>query len=845
MLKNIIRRVKFYKFNYLLIGFCSVICISGFNSVLFLREIVEKSVQSQSRQILGADLSISVRRQLTDTELSKINSILDPKLQSTILQTEFFGMVESSKEVRLSQVKAVSEGYPMYGQLLDVDEKEILFTKPSLSSPFADGAFSQSAVSQLSVKIGDLVKVGQLQVRVSQIILKDTTQSIRFSSFAPKIYIHSDWLYKTDLLKVGSTLNQALLVKNKDAKQTTAELKEKFLTAFPDPAVRVESDQDEAQDSARALQYLLDYLGLITVIGLSIAVFGIGIIVKSLFQSKFKEITLQQILGKSLKSSIIEFIFELSLMILIFSTFSLFLSYLIANQLLPLLSEFLFVDFVINLKISYFFQVLIVFLFIFTFISLPYFRLFFKSQLLEIWNSKFKVSEDSLTSGWKYFLTFFIFLFAAAFYICKSLVLSIILALSLLAQSIVLYFFIRLIFRIFQKGNLRSSFILQQSVKLIKHDFASYFIVMVVISIGAGLMTTLPTIRTTLEQEIKAPKGLKLPSAFLFDIQDEQKEKLLAELEENKIKIEAFSPMIRARITKINDKTFEREVETSVRTREDERQQRLRNRSVNLSYRELLSEDESVVDGQFSNQEVNLETAALSIESEYAERIQVKLGDFIYFDLQGVEIKGQVTSLRKVRWSSFKPNFFILISPSFVQDAPKTYLGILTDSQKDSLPLVLKILAKHFPNVSLVNVNEFMKSLFDLLSSFEKILLWSAYYVLLVSFLILIAIFIVHSESDKRFVIIAKALGTSQNKIQQIFLVETGFFLSLSIFFGSLAGVGIAWLINKYTIKASFSIPFLEVIAVFILLSALGAIVRFAFIKKASYQKLNAIYKEL
>jgi len=845
VLKNILRRIKFYKFNYLLIGFCSVICISGFNSILFLREIVEKSVQSQSRQILAADLSVSVRRQLTQVELSKINSLLDQNQQQTILQTEFFGMVESEKEIRLVQIKAVNEKYPLYGQLLNAESKKIEFVIPEPNASYAEGVFSQSALNQLNIKAGDFIKAGQLKIKVSQVIGKDTTQSIRFSSFAPKIYIHSDWLPKTDLLKASSTLNQALLIRNNNKELKTADLKEKFLNEFPDPAVRIESDLDEAQDSARALQYLLDYLGLITVIGLSIAVFGIGIIVRSLFQSKFKEITLQQILGKSLRSCVAEFAIELLLMILIFSTLSLFLSYSIANQLLPFLSQFLFVDFVISLKISYFFQVLIVFLFIFTFISIPYFRLFFKSQLLSIWNNRFTTDEKSLTSGWKYFLAFFVFLFAAAFYICKSLVLSAILASSLLAQSFLLYFFVRFLFKILLSSRFKSSFVLQQSIKLIRHDFASYFIIMVVISIGAGLMTTLPTIRTTLEQEIKAPKGLALPSAFLFDIQDEQKDKLLIELKQKEVSIDAFSPMIRARITKINNNTFEREIETSVRTREDERQQRLRNRSVNLSFRDKLTDDEDVVAGKFANEQIDLDTASLSIESEYAERIKVKLGDIIYFDLQGVEIKGKVTSLRKVRWSSFKPNFFILISSSFVQDAPKTYLGILTDNQKEKLPEVLKVLAKNFPNVSLINVNEFMKALFDLLSSFETILIWSAYYVLLVSFLILIAIFIVHSDSDKRFVIVAKALGTSQKKVQQIFLVETGFFLSLSVLFGAFAGIAIAWLINKYTIKASFSVPFAEVFTVFILLSTLGMIVRFAFVKKASYQKLNAIYKEL
>ena len=43
----------------------------------------------------------------------------------------------------------------------------------------------------------------------------------------------------------------------------------------------------------------------------------------------------------------------------------------------------------------------------------------------------------------------------------------------------------------------------------------------------------------------------------------------------------------------------------------------------------------------------------LSLETRYMDRIGVSLGDTLTFDILGLEFTGKITSVRRVKWTSF------------------------------------------------------------------------------------------------------------------------------------------------------------------------------------------------
>jgi putative ABC transport system permease protein len=158
--------------------------------------------------------------------------------------------------------------------------------------------------------------------------------------------------------------------------------------------------------------------------------------------------------------------------------------------------------------------------------------------------------------------------------------------------------------------------------------------------------------------------------------------------------------VIRARLTGINGNTPAAGGEA---TREAERNQFMRRREQNLSWRFKPDEAaERITAGQWMRPEDP--RIECSLEQRFAKSIGAKLGDTVSFDVQGVPVESVVTSLRQVRWASLRPNFFVLLSPHALLGAPVMWIAAIpqvADADRARLPGVI---AAHFPNVTAFDI---------------------------------------------------------------------------------------------------------------------------------------------
>ena len=70
------------------------------------------------------------------------------------------------------------------------------------------------------------------------------------------------------------------------------------------------------------------------------------------------------------------------------------------------------------------------------------------------------------------------------------------------------------------------------------------------------LINLIPQIYKGLQEEISRPKGYKIPSLFLFDIQPDQIEPLKNIISNENEELNYISPMVRARLEKVNGENF-------------------------------------------------------------------------------------------------------------------------------------------------------------------------------------------------------------------------------------------------------------------------------------------------
>jgi putative ABC transport system permease protein len=203
------------------------------------------------------------------------------------------------------------------------------------------------------------------------------------------------------------------------------------------------------------------------------------------------------------------------------------------------------------------------------------------------------------------------------------------------------------------------------------------------------------------------------PNLFLLDVQPAQRDGVLALLAREGGRRPIEAPIVRARLVSVAGRPVldrrraerERDRAEAGQDRED-RGQNFRSREQNLTFRETLGDSETVTAGRFWAPG-GAASPDVSLEEGFADAIGAKLGDALVFDLQGQALEGRVTSLRKVRWQSFQPNFFIILHPSLLKGAPALHL-LAVEADPAARGRIQNGLVRDFPNVTPIDVSEIL-----------------------------------------------------------------------------------------------------------------------------------------
>jgi putative ABC transport system permease protein len=310
--------------------------------------------------------------------------------------------------------------------------------------------------------------------------------------------------------------------------------------------------------------------------------------------------------------------------------------------------------------------------------------------------------------------------------------------------------------------------------------------------LGSMLLNLVPMLQQSIQAEITLGESSKLPSLFLFDIQDEQVAQLKSFFKETPLI--GLSPFIRGRISKINDEAVEVETEDAM-TREGQREQRFRNRGTNLSYRDELTESETLLEGKpfpGAYDEKRDGLPLISIENRYAQRLGIKLGDKLEFSILGVPLLGQVSNVRKVRWTSFIPNFFLQFQSGVLDDAPKTWLASVPQMGKDKIMTLQNKLYESFPNISAVDISRVVKKILDVMRQMGWALKAMSFLCLSVGFFVLYSLASHQMNARKMDMVLLKVIGMGERQLRTMVVRE---FMGIG-FFASFLGAGFGILVS-------------------------------------------------
>lgn len=753
---------------------------------------IKQRLENNARKILSADLTIDVRREFTNEELILFKQEVQDK--GVISESyEFFAMMTTSTESRLVQVRVIDDLYPFYGTIKLEQGQSIQQLKgPEIwaYSEFKD---------LMNLKINEKVKLGSAELNVSDFITEDQTQTFRLASLAPRIFIHIDNLKKTELIQFGSTFSSIQLVKlNPDI--DVIQLSDQLKKVLKDPGIDVTTYKSLPDDLSGPTQRLSDFLGLTSLVSLLFCSLSLFYLLQIWSSEQQKEKAALAVFGMpTYHIQLIEFI--QSILIAILSTALSTLLVIISTPVVESsIREWFATDFTFVVTFKEVSIILVCQFILLGVLTFPYERS--NSPLSRL----IKDEMISNQKGIKFFLPLLLLIWPFAIFASRSWKNGSFFFLAILSICSALILIGWLLLKILKAYHWKNWMMSYATKSLSRQTTASWAFI-VTVGVCSALLNLMPQIQSSLQSMMSLDQNKSTPSIFMFDIQQEQYENVLSFLKDRKIEPQATSPLIRGRILKINNLPFEREEKTGTFvTREEENEAQIKNRSINLTYRNKFQSGDKIVEGEtFSlTYDKSQKYPYISIEKSYAERLELSIDDVLTFDVQGIEVQGQIKNIREVRWSRFEPNFFILFQDGILNEAPQTHLAALPALDSKQKSELMKSISQKFANVSLIDVERLIRDIVQNLNRVSGALKLMTSLSFITGLLALI--FLLSSESLRRAqeVHLLKILGSQINQILKTRIAEVFLLSSISL----IIGLGASYIISYFIVDQIFKVGY-------------------------------------
>ena len=223
-----------------------------------------------------------------------------------------------------------------------------------------------------------------------------------------------------------------------------------------------------------------------------------------------------------------------------------------------------------------------------------------------------------------------------------------------------------------------------------------------VVAFGLGLtvLLLLTLVRTDLLEGWRKTLDEDAPNQFLINIQRSETASVAKIFADRGIKPPQLSPLVRARMTFIND--------VSVKEREYPEQggEWFANREQNLSWAATLSDSNEIVAGEWWPADY-AGPPLVSIEEEQAVETGLGVGDRLQFEIAGQRLSAEIASVRKINWDSFQPNFFLVLSPGALDDFPATFIASMR-VEPQQRPALVDLVRAH-PTISVIDLDSILQ----------------------------------------------------------------------------------------------------------------------------------------
>jgi putative ABC transport system permease protein len=760
------------------------LAVAALTAVGFLTDRIGKAVARQANEILAADLRLRSQERVPEEWFALAH---DYSLR-TAETISFPSVVFAGDESALATIKLVSDGYPLRGIVRIADtvfgEQHEVTGIPASGEVWADAAL----LARVGADIGDLLAVGELDLKVAAVLSYRPDQSIGFASLAPSVLMNVDDIERSGLLGEGSRASFALLVAGDDV--AVSEFDAAIQELLPE-SIRVRSQEESSTRAFSAADRAQRFLSLTAIISLLLSAVAIAMSARRFAQRRMDTVALMKSLGATQRFVIGVALVQLVLLGLLAVVIGSTVGYIAEEFLASIVSDLLQGDLPspglqpVFLACSSAFVLLLGF-------ALPSLLQLRDTPPLRV------LRHDVVPPAQSRLFVVGSSLLAVAVLLYRSvgdLTMLLVLMLGIGVISAALYLVGRGL--VVLLGGLRSGVGVAWRYGLanVARRGRDSAIQVVAFGLGITVLLLLTIVRTDLLDGWRATLDDDAPNHFLINIQPHEVDSVASLFVNNGLVRPTFTPLVRARMTTIN--------EEPVKDRDYpvERGRWFANREANLSWAAEMSASNELLQGKWWPVDYD-GPPLVSIEQEAARNTGLGLGDELQFVVAGREVNARIASVRKINWDSFEPNFFIVLSPGALDGMPTTYISSLRLSEQQQ-PMLINLVRQH-PSVSVIDLGAIVQQVRGIIEKASLAVQAVFLFTLAAGVAVLFAA--VQSTMDERRFESAmlRALGASRSTVFAGVMAE---FAALGLAAGVLASAGASALAAVIAVRL-FELPY-------------------------------------
>lgn len=766
-----------------------VLAVGSLATVGLFADRVRLALQQEATSLIGADLRIVSARPLPPA----YREMAEARGLRTVESRAFLSMVAHREETLLSEIQAVGVGYPLRGRIeIDDGGVHVAHGVPARGTVWVDGRL----LRRLDVRVGDEVGIGTRRFTVAARIVRDIDRAVGFYSFAPRVLMNGDDLAATGLLQEGSRITYRLLVAG-DARQVEAlhdELEPKLANGE-----KLEGVRDARPEIRSALERAENFLGLAALTAAILAGAAMALAARRFVLRHLDTCAMLRCLGAQQGQVLRLFLYQFLL---------LGAAAVLLGCTLGYVTQALLVGFIESMRDTELPQPSVLpalksaasgFALLLGFAFLPLLQLRRVSPLRVLRRELGAPQAHALLAyGLAVLVLAGLFLWHSG---------SIKLGLTMLGGLLAGLLYFGVLAWLLLHGLARYSLRFHVQVRhalnnLVRHGRDSALQV-VALGLGGMALLLLTLVRGDLLQSWRGNLPPDAPNRFIVNIQPDQRQAVQDFFARAHLPQPLLLPMVRGRLIAINA------IPISGDSYADPRARDLVEREFNLSWAEQMPEWNELVSGswwrtggQKAEDRGQEDRAQLSVEEGIAERLGIRLGDELTYDVAGSRFTARVVNLRKVEWDSMKVNFFVIATPELLRDYPASY--ITSFHLPPDKVRVGDELAREFPNLLVIDTGAMLDQVRGIMDQIAQTASVIFLFTLLSGLAVLYAALLATQDERINEAAILRTLGADSRYLRRLHLAE---FAALGLLSGLLASAGavlLGWALARFVLEIPY-----------------------------------------